>query len=113
MKLISASRVHALLLKRAKHHVRDLKAVVDKFTLERPWTYLIDAENQVRNLVHTIKVQELPPADVACILFDAVNDLRAALDQIGYSAAIASGKGEAVGYQIPVEQRSERPGRMG
>jgi hypothetical protein len=81
-----------LTLKRAKHHIRDLKEVVDKFTNEHPWTYLIDAESQVPNFVHKYRFHKLPPADMACILFDAVNNLRAALDQIGYSAAIASGK---------------------
>jgi hypothetical protein len=78
--------------KRAKHHIRDLKEVVDKFTHEHPWTYVIDADSRAPNLVHKIKFHKLPPADVACILFDTVNNLRATLDQIGYSAALASGK---------------------
>jgi hypothetical protein len=88
----SAFESPRLTLKRAKHHIRDLKQVVDQFTLEQPWTYLIDAESQAPNLVHKIKFNKLPPADMACILFDAVNNLRATLDQIGYSAATASGK---------------------
>ena len=81
-----------LTLKRAKHHIRDLKEVIRTFTDEHPWTYLIDAESQAPNFVHKYRFHKLPPADMACILFDAVNNLRAALDQIGYSAATASGK---------------------
>jgi hypothetical protein len=90
-----------LTLKRAKHHIRDLKEVVDRFTNEHPWTYLIDAESQAPNFVHKYRFHKLPPADMACILFDAVNNLRAALDQIGYSAAIASGKVKPRGTNFP------------
>ena len=92
MNLISAFESPRLTLKRAKHHIRDLKEVVQKFTYEQPWTYLIDTESRAPKVVHKIKFHKLPPADMACVLFDAVNNLRAALDQIGYSAAIASGK---------------------
>jgi hypothetical protein len=88
-------------LKRAKHHIRDLKEVVEKFTYEQPWTYLIDAESQAPKLVHKIKFHKLPPADMACVLFDAVNNLRAALDQVGYSAATASGKVKPRGTNFP------------
>jgi NifB/MoaA-like Fe-S oxidoreductase len=48
-----------LTLKRAKHHIRDLKEVVDKFTHEHPWTYLIDAESQAPNFVHKYRFHKL------------------------------------------------------
>jgi hypothetical protein len=92
MNSTSAFESPRLTHKRAKHHIRDLKEVVDKFTHEHPWAYVIDADSRAPNLVHKIKFHKLPPADVACILFDTVNNLRATLDQIGYSAALASGK---------------------
>jgi hypothetical protein len=97
----SAFESPRLTLKRAKHHIRDLKEAVQKFTYEQPWTYLIDAESRAPNVVHKMRFQKLPPADVACILFDAVNNLRAALDQIGYSAATASGKVKPRGTNFP------------
>jgi hypothetical protein len=81
-----------LTLKRAKHHIRDLKEVIKTFTNEHPWSYVIDSESQAPNNVHKIRFHTPPPASAASILFDAVNNLRASLDQIGYSAAIASGK---------------------
>jgi hypothetical protein len=79
-------------LQRAKHHIRDLKDVIGTFTVEHPWSYVIDSESQAPNDVHKIRFHTPPPASAASILFDAVNNLRASLDQIGYSAAIASGK---------------------
>jgi hypothetical protein len=42
-----------------------------------------------------------PRSNAACIIFDAVNNLRATLDQIGYSAAIASGKTDPSGTNFP------------
>jgi hypothetical protein len=83
----------SLTLERAKHHIRDLSKVVGRFTDEpRPWTYVLDTESHSPNKVYKIRFHTLPPADAACIIFDAVNNLRATLDQIGYSAAMASGK---------------------
>ncbi len=96
-----------LTLKRAKHHIRDLKEVIRTFTDEHPWTYLIDAESQAPNFVHKYRFHKLPPADMACILFDAVNNLRAALDQIGYSAATASGKIKPRGTNFPFGKNAD------
>ena len=83
-----------LTLERAKHHIRDLKQVIQAFKNEQPqpWSYEIDTDSQPPNTVYKIRFHKLPPSDATCILFDAVNNLRATLDQIGYSAAIASGK---------------------
>jgi hypothetical protein len=83
-----------LTLERAKHHIRGLKQVIQEFKDEQPspWSYVIDTESQAPNTVYKINFSKLPPVNAACILFDAVNNLRATLDQIGYSAAIASGK---------------------
>jgi hypothetical protein len=90
-----------LTLKRAKHHIHDLKDVIGTFTIEHPWSYVIDSESQAPNYVYKIKFHTPPPADAACILFDAVNNLRATLDQIGYSAAVASGKIKPRGTNFP------------
>jgi hypothetical protein len=90
-----------LTLKRAKHHIRDLKGVIQTFTNELPWSYVIDCDSQAPNRVYKIKFHTPPPANAASILFDAVNNLRASLDQIGYSAAIASGKIEPRGTNFP------------
>jgi hypothetical protein len=90
-------------LQRAKHHIRDLDQVVRAFSdgQPRPWSYVTDTESQAPNTVYKIRFHTPPPADAACIIFDAVNNLRATLDQIGYSAAIASGKTDPSGTNFP------------
>jgi len=92
-----------LTLERAKHHVRDLSKVVGAFTdgQPRPWSYVLDTESQAPNKVYKVRFHTPPPAEAACIIFDAVNNLRATLDQIGYSAAIASGKTDPSGTNFP------------
>jgi hypothetical protein len=96
-----------LTLKRAKHHIRDLKEVIGTFTNERPWSYVIDSESQATNYVHKIKFHTPPPASAASILFDAVSNLRASLDQIGYSTAIASGKVNPKGTNFPFGKNAD------
>jgi hypothetical protein len=86
----------------AKHHIRDLDQVIATFTDERPWSYVVDSESHAPSNVYKNKCHELPPAASACIIFDAVNNLRATLDQIGYSAAIASGKINPKSVSIPL-----------
>jgi hypothetical protein len=90
-------------LQRAKHHIRDLDQVVRAFSdgQPRPWSYVTDTESQAPNTVYKIRFHMPPPAEAACIIFDAVNNLRATLDQIGYSAAIASGKTDPSGTNFP------------
>ena len=90
-----------LTLERAKHHIRDLEQVITAFTDEHPWSYVVDSESQAPNKVHKVRFHTPPPAEAACIIFDAVNNLRATLDQIGYSAAIASGKTDPSGTNFP------------
>jgi hypothetical protein len=97
-----------LTLERAKHHMRDLDQVVQAFTDERPWSYVVDTESQAPNSVYKIKFRKLPPAEAACIIFDAVNNLRATLDQIGYSAATASGKITPRGANFPFGDTAEK-----
>jgi hypothetical protein len=94
-------------LQRAKHHIRDLKDVIGTFTVEHPWSYVIDSESQAPNDVHKIRFHTPPPASAASILFDAVNNLRASLDQIGYSAAIASGKIDPKGTNFPFGKHAD------
>ena len=96
-----------LTLERAKHPIRDLKEVIQTFTDETPWSYLIDSESQAPSKVYKIRFHTPPPAGAACILFDAVNNLRASLDQIGYSAAIASGKIAPRGTNFPFGKDKE------
>jgi hypothetical protein len=112
MTAVTAFDSPRLTLKRAKHHIRDLKEVIQTFTDEQPFSYVIDCESQVPKKVHKVKFNKPPPADAASILFDAVNNLRATLDQIGYSAATASGKIKPRGTNFPFGDTAETVERL-
>ena len=68
---------------------------------------MIDTESQAPNDVHKIRFDTPPPVSAANILFDAVNNLRASLDQIGHCAAIASGKIKPRGTNFPFADTAE------
>jgi hypothetical protein len=40
--------------------------------------------------LHKVKLTKKPPDILSCILFDASNNLRAVLDQVGYAGAVAA-----------------------
>jgi hypothetical protein len=79
-------------LNRAQHHIRDLETRINAFVREKPWTYLIDNESTPGQELHKIKFTQRLPEVLPCIVFDAVSNLRATLDQCGYASAVASGK---------------------
>jgi hypothetical protein len=91
-----------LTLKRAMHHIDDLAAQIIEFRREAPWSLVVvESETESPKKVHKLKFDKPLPETWACIVFDAVNNLRATLDQIGYGSAIASGKAEPEGTNFP------------
>jgi len=80
-------------LERAKHHVNDFEAAFSAFVNEKPWAYVVDIEPEPGKNIHKIDFNKDLPQILSVIAFDAVNNMRAVLDQIGYAAAVASGKG--------------------
>lgn len=81
-----------LTLLRAQHHIDDLNAKINEFVSNQPWSMIVEPDFQTRQNVVKVKFARRLPNDLPCILFDAVNNLRAALDQAGYASAIAGGK---------------------
>ena len=66
-----------LTLIRAHHHIRDFRETVNRFVAEKPWTRFVDKNSN-------------PGKFLPCILFDATNNLRAVLDQVGFASAVAA-----------------------
>jgi hypothetical protein len=81
-----------LTLVRANYHIQNFKALVHSFADGQPWTYIVDRQSQPGKIIHKIKFTQPLPEMLPCILFDAVNNLRAVLDQSGYAAATAAGR---------------------
>jgi hypothetical protein len=82
-----------LTLIRAKHHIDDFKEDVNGFMLDsHKWTFAVDHDLQSGTDIYKIKFTRSLSENLPCILFDAVNNLRAVLDQAGYASAIAWGQ---------------------
>jgi hypothetical protein len=79
-----------LTLVRAQHHVHEFNDTVDRFIAEKPWTKFIDKDSVPGHDLHKVKFTQQLPEMLPCILFDATNNLRAVLDQVGYASALAA-----------------------
>lgn len=88
-------------LKRADHHISDLEIQIDAFTNEQTWSYFVEKDADGFHNLHKIRFTRKLPDDLPSILFDAANNLRATLDQMGYAAAVASGKVAPKQTQFP------------
>lgn len=78
-------------LSRAKHHIRDLEEKFRAFCDERPYKRVFRPDPQGKHIVITVVLTKKLPETFDSIAFDAVSNLRAALDQATYAAAFASG----------------------
>ncbi len=90
-----------LTLARAKHHIRDLERQVQPFISKDAWTYVVEKDSDGVTNLHKVRFNRRLAPEVLGVLFDAANNLRAALDQAGYAAAIASGKVEPKRTHFP------------
>lgn len=79
-----------LTLARAEHHIGELSRSINEFRHANPGTYVVEPDLESQHDIHKIRFGHKPSEDWPCILFDAANNLRAALDQAGYASAIAA-----------------------
>ena len=78
-------------LKRAQHHIRDLKREIDVFMADEPWTKIVEVDAEGVFKEHKLRFTREFPDDLCLITADALHNLRSALDQCGCAAAQASG----------------------
>jgi len=79
-------------LERAKHHIRDLERRLKPLMNDDGWSHVIEKDIDGITEIHKIRLVEPLASDLPNILFDAANNLRAALDQAGFAAALAAQK---------------------
>ena len=79
-----------LTLVRAQHHIRDFNTLVHEFVNGKPWAEFVDRDSDPSRDFLKIKFNRNLPDMLPCILFDATNNMRAALDQAGYASAVAA-----------------------
>jgi hypothetical protein len=73
--------------RRANHHIADLEVAIKSTAPSRPYTYSAERDKQTGDYLHVLRFSESFSDDASCILFDAINNLRSALDQMTYSVA--------------------------
>jgi hypothetical protein len=78
-----------LTLVHAQQHIQNFNVLVDDFVNGKPWSHAVDEHPQSGQHIHKIKFTRQLPQMLPCALFDIANNLRAALDQAGYAAAVA------------------------
>jgi hypothetical protein len=97
-----------LTLIRAKYHIDQLNAELLDFINSQPWAYVVDEESQPGTHIHKIKFTRQLSEMWPCILFDAVNNLRAVLDQVGYAAAVAAKRPSTKSVKFPFGPTEEK-----
>jgi hypothetical protein len=75
----------------AKRHIRKLDAECGAFFQSNPYTRIVDIDIDGTTQLHKVKLVREFPDEIGDIAADIVDNLRSALDQTGYAAAIASG----------------------
>ncbi len=101
-------------LRRAKYHINDLDAQLTALNKSKGWFYDIDRDPDTGDQLHKIKFRDdsLEWA-FPCIVFDAVNNLRACLDQTSYAACAANGQvGTKFGYFPFASDAAHWPNRI-
>ena len=90
---------------RAKHHFRDLQAEVTKFRDKKAYEIVIETDADTGYNIHRCRI-ERPSSDIALILGDCINNLRAALDHMS-SWSGRLGRGGQAGLKKLFEQLKE------
>jgi len=76
----------------AKRRIRELEGEISSYIKSDPYTCIVDSNTEPGKDIHKIKLTKPMPAAILGITFDALNNLRSALDQSGYAVAIAARK---------------------
>lgn len=87
---------------RAKVHIHDLNGRINKFLVDYPCTHAVDPDANSINQFHKIKFSATIPDSFGEIAADALENLRAALDQAGYAVAVASGTNDPRSAYFPI-----------
>jgi hypothetical protein len=88
-------------LARANKHIEDLERELDTFFGANPWTHAVEIDANGIFMEHKIKLTREFPDVITDTLFDAVVNLRTALDQVGHSCAWAAGNAVNSGTYFP------------
>jgi hypothetical protein len=71
----------------AKHHINDFRIKVAEIASDKHWAYIVETNLDGRTEAHKIKLDRDLFGALACVAFDATNNLRSVLDQMAFQIA--------------------------
>ena len=78
-------------ISRAKHHISDFERQNVEFFATNPYSQVVEIDPDTGDKIHKVKLIKPMPIALPGIAFDAVNNLRSALDQAMYGMTLAAG----------------------
>jgi hypothetical protein len=97
----------------SRRHIRGLEAEIVAFFKSDPYARVVDFDPNGHDDIHKLKLVKPMPELLSGLAFDAVSNLRAALDQAGHTigvAAGASGKNSAFPFGDTLAEVKSRAG---
>jgi hypothetical protein len=88
-------------LRRADHHITDFKAALHTSKVDQPYSYFLEEDSKTGEHVHKLRFSWDWSDNCSCVLFDAVNNLRACLDQMTYAISIKHRGPRPAGDYVP------------
>lgn len=89
------------MLRRAKTQIAELDAQIKSFTKDEPWAHVVEKDSDGVTNLHKIKFTDRLSDDLPHIVFEAANNLRAVLDQLGFAVAQLAGNPEPKSCKFP------------
>lgn len=89
-------------ISRAKVHIHDLNGRINKFLVDYPCSHAVETDTNGIDQLHKIKFSATIPDSFGEIAADALENLRAALDQAGYAVAVAAGVSDPRKAYFPI-----------
>ena len=89
-------------LKRANEHINRLHKRIEKFFKQAPYRQVVELDADGVTQLYKFKFTKRLPESCTHSAAEALEALRSALDQIGYAAAVASGKIAPKRTQFPI-----------
>lgn len=77
----------------AKNHITNLESQAVAFFNTNPYSRIVEIDPNTAEKVHKVRLVKPLPVALSHIAFDAVNNLRSALDQAGFAAGILAKPG--------------------
>jgi hypothetical protein len=80
-------------IQHAQRRIRELAADIQAYEASMPYEEFWETDPVSGDRIHKVSVRKLPSRELGHIAFDAMSNLRAALDQAGYAAAYFANPG--------------------